>query len=217
MLGILPLDAAPLSTLPAPTGGPPIPTTAAPYTTFLAELSFSSPSPLTLRLAEYYVPPIYTGDEWLALVLAWGELAETVDGSPGSSELTLTNTAPIAGKPRFSDLIRTPTNTTGTYELVGAQVRLRRLSRGASLPTTLGVLVVEDAAEGDDRVVRLRLRDASLRLEHQAPLTAISRTNFPASPRDLAESVIPIPFGTLSGVPALPVVAGTHGKLATAV
>src|SRR5215471_15370309 len=183
----------------------------------LAEIVFTSPSLLILRVAERYLPAAITGNEWSGLILGWGDLAETVDGGPGESELLLTNSEPIGGKPRFSDLIRTPLNTTGTYELIGAQVTLSRLARGGSAPMTLGILFVETVPDLDDRQIRLRLRDASLRLEHQTPVTVITRTDFPSCARDLLGTTLPWPFGVLAGVPLLPVVGGTLGQLAAAI
>src|SRR5215475_3239865 len=183
MLGISPLATDPLAALPI--AGPPLVLAGAPYTTMLAEILFTSPSILTVRVAERYLPAAITGNEWTGLILGWGDLAETVDGGPGEGELLLTNSEPIGGKPRFSDLIRTPLNTTGTYDLIGAQVTLSRLVRGATVPTTLGILFVETAPDLDDRQIRLRLRDASLQIEHQAPVTVINRTDFPSCARDL--------------------------------
>src|SRR5262252_8985646 len=215
MLGVLPLATEPVAAL--PTTGPAIVLTTAPYTTMLAEILFTSPTLLTVRVAERYLPPTITGNEWTGLILGWGDLAETVDGGPGEGELLLTNSEPIAGKPRFSDLLRTPLNTTGTYELIGAQVTLSRLVRGGTTPTPLGVLFVETAPDLDDRQIRLRLRDASLRLEHQAPVTLVNRTDFPSCAADLVGTALPWPFGSLLSVPLLPVVGGTLGKITNAI
>lgn len=211
MLGLSPLDAAPLAALDVPLVL--IERPGAPFTTLLAEIVFTEPSLLTLRVSDRFLSSDWTGDEWLPLVAAYGELAETTGGAPGSGELSLCNTRPVAGKPRFSDLIKTPANATGTYELVGAQVTLSRLPRGSTQPAVLGVLVVDDVPDVDERVIRLRLRDASLRLEHQAPLTIVDRTTFPSCARDLPGTAIPLPFGTFKGVPARPIIAGTSGKL----
>jgi hypothetical protein len=211
MLGLHPLAAAPLGgwldvvALAALPG--------ASYTAILTQIDFTDPTPMTLRLCDRYLPATWTGAEWLGLIAGYGELSESQDGGPGAGEIQVTNTRPVGGRARFSDLIKTVANPTGSWMFVGAQVTIYRLGRGDTMPTTLGVLVIEEVVDVDDRTVRLRLRDASLRLEHQAPLAVITRADFPSCAHDLPGTTIPVPFGTITGAPALPIVAGTLGRL----
>lgn len=198
------------------------PAAALPFT-LLAQLEFASPAPLTLYVSDHYVPatldvsPAPAGHEWLPYVAAWGALDELVSaGAPATSEITFFNTKPIAGKSRFSDLLRTPLNAgAGTYEFAGAKITLYRLDTGTGVVSRLlNALYIEEPTEIDDRLFRLRMSDQGLLLEDRLVSTTIDRTAFPNASRAVVGRTIPKPFGVLRTVPCTPVVDGPVGRLA---
>jgi hypothetical protein len=194
---------------------PPIPSAGRPFT-LLAQIDFTDPSAQSVYLSDQSVPAIL-GHDWLPYIAAWGPLEEiTSAGAPATSELVLFNTKPIGGKARLSDWLRTPLNTSGTYEFSGAKVTLYRLDYGATTPKLLNKLFIEEPTEIDDRLFRLRMSDAGLLLENRLVATVIDRTVLPLSTRAVAGRAIPRAFGVLRGVPAWPVVDGASARLSGA-
>lgn len=191
-----------------------------PYATpiFLAEITFTVPSSLTLYLADRAVT--MGGQDYLPFVVDWGTLESTlnvldVDGRPATATVLFNNTTPIAGRDRLSDLIRTTFNP-GGYEWAFAACTIRQgfdgLTDAADL-ATLGVFYLEDPTDiGEDRLA-VRMSDQGLVIDTALAVTRVNREEFPRC--NLAEvgRSIPIPFGTMRGVPAVQVVDSAQDRL----
>lgn len=188
----------------------------------LAEIAFTVPSPLVLRVSDDNRAEL--GQEWLGLVQSWGAIEErlnplTPGGAPATTEIAFFNTRAVAGRARLSDLIRSAHNTIGAWEFKGARVRVLRLDAGLALgdEEVLGEFSLEEPTEIDETVLRLRMSDASLLLEDQADLVTITPELFPnADPDDIGKT-IPLAIGSLKKVRALAIVAGASTPLTAAV
>lgn len=185
---------------------------------FLLQLDFFEPSPLTLRFSDQ--PELALGYDWLPMVLDWGTLDEAlnttdVGGRPATAQITLLNTKAIEGpattKTRFSDLIRTPLNTTDTYELSFAKVTIYDLD--AALTTgdeqVLGIFYLEEPEDLDNDRLTLSMSDQSLVLEDKLLVTRIDRATFTQASRAVVGRSIPRIYGTLTNVPCVPVIDGS--------
>jgi len=185
---------------------------------YLVQIDFTSPSAKTLRLSDRYVAAI--GEEWLPLVADWGTVEEAlntanVDGRPATAEMTLFNTKPIEGMTRVSDLIRSPANTTGTFEWAFAKVTVRQLFEGLGSGDEIlvGVFFLEEPTDIGENLLTIRMSDQSLVLEDTLQVTRVTRDDFPSCRKDLVGRSIPRPFGILKNVPAIPVVDGPVSTL----
>lgn len=180
---------------------------------YLVRIDFTAPSALTLRISDQFLSAI--GEEWLPLVADWGTLESALnsldtDGRPATAELTLFNTKPVGGKDRVSDLIRSSLGRVGTYEWAGAKVTVYQLFDGQSAgdEVTLGVYYLEEPTDLGDDLITVRMSDITLLIEDKLIMTRISRDAFPNAPKVSIDTVIPRPFGVLTGVKAIPIVDG---------
>lgn len=183
----------------------------------LAEIEFTVPTALTLRLSD--APRIELGQEWLGLVQSWGTLEERLNpldpgGAPATAEITLFNTRPVAGRDRFSDLIRTTFNTVGAYEFRGAKVTFKRLDAGLVLgdEEILGTFYLEEPTEIDERL-RLRMSDVTLLFENAIGLTTISQAEFPNAAAAGIGKTIPRVIGSVKQMKAVPIIDGQADRL----
>src|SRR5690349_18057072 len=84
--------------------------------TYLVRLEFTAPTPLTLYLSD--APRVALGQRWLPMIAAWDALTDTLNvldagGAPATTSIRVYNSKPVAGRARFSDLMRTPGNPSG--------------------------------------------------------------------------------------------------------
>lgn len=190
---------------------------------FLMQIDFTSPSALTVRVSDQYLSAL--GQEWLPLVESWGTLEEALNtmrtgGRPAIASVTLFNTKAVGGKNRLSDLIRSPLNTTGTYQFAFAKITIYELldpSHATGDEVTLSVFYLEDPRDLGDELLTLRMVDQSQVLENKLKILRITRTDFPNADPDTIGKSVPVPFGVLTNIPCLAVVAGATTTLATAI
>jgi hypothetical protein len=186
---------------------------------YLIALAFTAPSALTLYLSDHYVEVF--GHEWLPYVADWGTLEEVlntadVGGQPATAQLSLFNTKPIAGKSRVSDLIRTPLNTSGTYEWGFAQLTVYHyFDNLVSSPdqNRLGVFYLEEPTEIGESLLVVRMSDQTLVIDRALAVRKITRSDFPACAPSSVNRDIPRAFGVVAHVPCWPVVDGAAGQL----
>jgi hypothetical protein len=160
-------------------------------------------------------------DECLNLVDAWGTIEETLDpiaggGSPATLEgFTLCNYAAVAGRARFSDLIRSPLNPTG-YEFAFAKLTISRYDAelGPAAAEVVGVFYLEDPTEIGERTLVLRASDITLVLDNQSPVSKIAKPLFSNAVAALGDRNLPVPFGTLINAACPPIVDAPSGALA---
>ncbi len=154
--------------------------------------------------------------ECLPFVMSWGTIEERLNhldggGSPSTFEFTVSNTRPVAGAARFSDLL-------DSHVFEFARVTVYRYDanfEGISGATVLGVFYLEDVTEVDERLLRLRASDIALVLENESPVVTIARDEFPNAAADLIGATVPRLIGRLSNAPMRWLEAGQVGSLAT--
>jgi hypothetical protein len=180
------------------------------------KLEFATSTPLTLWISDRYVAASVFGQECLNRVTSFGTIEEAlnttdVGGTPSTATMDLNNTEPIAGKARFSDLIRSPLNQSGTYEWGFARLTVYQVVAGEAVP--LGVFFLEEPTDVGEMRLTIRMSDQALAIEHRLGLPKISKDLFPNADPDDVGQPIPIPFGVLKNVPARAIVAGATAKL----
>lgn len=188
---------------------------------YLLRWEFFAPAPFTLYLADQ--PLTVLGQEWAPFVVSYGSLDEALNtldagGAPSTAEIALANTAigvPGTTKARLSDLMRTPTNLTGTYEFSGSRITVIDLFAGLTSgdEVILGVFYLREPDQIGIDTLRLKMSDASLLLEDKLAVRKVTVADFPLADLDAVGQDIRIPIGALKKIPGLPVVAGAQTTL----
>jgi hypothetical protein len=189
-----------------------------PYAAPVLLITMTTTSGAVFRLSDY--PRVIGGVEYAGLIQNPEDLVEQINdfdggGTPATARLVLFNTMPIGGKPRFSDLIQTPRNQTGTYDFQAARVDIDRVESGHALADAVRLqsFYLEAPTDIGSALITLQMSDLANKIEDAMAITKINRALFPACPADAIETEIRRPFGTLKNVTAVPIQDGAVGAL----
>ena len=184
-------------------------------------VTLTTTSGTVFKLSDYN--RVIEGVEYQGLIQNPQDLTEALNdfdggGSPATAQLVLFNGRPVGGKARFSDLIKTPRNQSGTYDFRNARVDIDRLEQGHGLvdAVRLQSFYLEAPNEIGDTLITLQMSDLSLKIEDALPITKVTKALFPKAPPDAIQQEIRRPFGTLKNVKAMPIKDGAAGALSAA-
>jgi len=163
---------------------------------------------------------VIEGVEYQGLIQNPQDLTEALNdfdggGSPATAELVLFNARSVGGKSRFSDLIKTPRNQTGTYDFRNARVDIDRLENGQALAdkVRLQSFYLEAPNEIGDTLITLQMSDLAQKLEDGLPITKVTSGMFPSAASDAIDQPIRRPIGVLKNVKAICIQDGAVSAL----
>lgn len=181
------------------------------------------PSPVSRVLRVSDAPRTELSQEWVPLVVNWGNLSDALNPSDpdvtvGSLDVTLANNYPLAGRARFSDLIRHGLNNDATtYDLLYGDAVLRLLFRGgvSGDDVKLYRFLLEEVRNLSADTLTLRMSGIELSLEDSEDLYRVTTGDFPTADPEAVNQPVPIPLGSQKNQPTLPLIAGLTDILRT--
>lgn len=177
---------------------------------------------LTLRYSD--APRTLLGEVWSPGVIAWSTIAAAMNvldtgGTPTSTTVELLNSKPAGSKARLSALLRTPLNTTGTYEFMFAQATIYQVfcelgEDGPGHEVIEAECSISDVTDITPERLTLVLSDLTLANEDRSKLPTVTRDLYASCSSADVGKKIPALFNALQGVPLRCLVGGGFGRLA---